>query len=472
MKQIAKWFTLLSFISFQLAYPYYAYADVVQTVKAVLLSAQSSTAGRLTGTVMGAAGRSLVGLPVLGMALSMNDAGSADYDCMVAINPSCLPSPDGWPRDGTGRPIPPSTQASVPAKFPKADGSGRDSSYYGNSSIGTVYCVSGTCWVWLPDDASPPSGFTWMTRQAWYNKYQGSDGSTPDLQPSCPPGYTLNGADCNISVPPAQVMKPSTTPCSIVAKGNSYSFDSQNPSCPTDGVRDNGNGTFSVVKDDNVKVYNSMVDMRADKPSITVVPNADGSTTVKQYFANNDTTISTTVKDGVVKSQTTESGNTANTGSGTGTGTGTGAGTGTGTGTKPTDITCEKVGTCGVAQDSTLKGIASSMSDFFKNFTTVVQVPQIYTPNKDTFRSKFDSFRASIIEAPFVRAVSSFFVVSIGGGSCPVWTIPAVSLGLGMSLPSVSIDQFCSPAAQTAYRVMWWVFNAVAAFFAFRIAVE
>ncbi|POA98055.1 hypothetical protein C2134_13615 [Chromobacterium sinusclupearum] len=246
------------------------------------------------------------------------------------------------------------------------------------------------------------------------------------------------------------------------------------------------NGTFSVVSNDNIKMYMSKdaAKNNPDKPAAVSFPIA-GGIQVKQYDAANDQTNVTNIVGGVVTGQGVEKGNTTNgvslgvPGAGTGTkpGTGTNPGTGTGTGSDTghggaVSITCKDVNTCGVAQDGTLKDVAASMKDFFANFTTVIQMPQVYTPNKDTFQSKFQSFQQAVTATPFVNATAGFFKVSIGAGACPTYTIPAIQIDGAGSLPPATIDQFCSQPAQNMFHVIYGVWCVMCAFFAFRRAIE
>ncbi|WP_283149421.1 hypothetical protein [Silvimonas soli] len=92
-----------------------------------------------------------------------------------------------------------------------------------------------------------------------------------------------------------------------------------------------------------------------------------------------------------------------------------------------------------------------------------------YTPGTDKLNDVFSDFSKNMQQSPILSGASGFFNFS-GGGSCPTWTIPSVHMPFG-SLPSIYIDQFCGPAAQSMYAIIKVVLLCVATFFAFRWAI-
>ncbi|KJV28659.1 hypothetical protein VI06_11610 [Aquitalea magnusonii] len=115
--------------------------------------------------------------------------------------------------------------------------------------------------------------------------------------------------------------------------------------------------------------------------------------------------------------------------------------------------------------------IQTSLSDFFKNFTTAVAIPQLYTPSTTTAQSALQDFSNQIKATPIVTSVTGFFDVNFQGGACPTWTIPVVNV-MGLSIGGIEIDQFCTPTAYRVYSIIAVVTLVVCGFFAFRVAVD
>ncbi|MDF0607093.1 hypothetical protein HZU77_015815 [Neisseriaceae bacterium TC5R-5] len=414
-----QWLTLLAFTGFQLLLPSIVYASPATTA---LLTMARAGGGALVQA--GALSATPIGGTVLGMAMA------------------------NWSRDGNGKPTPPA----------KID---NPSSPTAKQSAGSAECKR----RWGPD-ATFNGG---IENGIAYAKCEMNGGTIDDLGPSfmtkpspAPAGYACSDTNSPCALTDAsQVRKPDGIQCSVVQSGGAFNFDTINPSCDaaSSGQFENSNGTFSVISNDDLKIYQSRKAAEAkEAPLASAKAEADG-TTVKQYDKASNTTTTTTIKGGKVIGQSTEAGNT------------TGTNSGTSGGTKPEAITCESVGTCDVAKDGTVKSIGTSLTDFFKNFTTVVQIPQLYKPTGKTMKSAFDDYRQRMNNAPFIAAVSNFFTVQLSSVACPVWTIPSVSV-MGKAIGPFQIDQFCSPVALNVYRVMAAVVNVVAAFFAFRIAIE
>jgi hypothetical protein len=89
---------------------------------------------------------------------------------------------------------------------------------------------------------------------------------------------------------------------------------------------------------------------------------------------------------------------------------------------------------------------------------------ELYTPTDKTFESVISDFQSRIQAAPFYSAATGFFDVNITA-TCPIWTLPGV-----MGLPSITIDQQCSPMLNNALAIVSAIIIATAGFVAFRWA--
>ncbi|WP_162897070.1 MULTISPECIES: hypothetical protein [Chromobacterium] len=360
---------LVTVTLYQLLAPVQSYAGVGQTLYPVILNA-AINGGKMAGTV---ATRVIAGNPALGVAMTSNPAGDAQYDCMVAINPACLPLPDNWHRESDGTPAPSSVSPPIPTGG-RVDNPNliAQCKALGGFNVGTSYTVyEFSEWRWArPADVLVDVYSCMYLHTDGINYVKGSGvevARTPTTDYTCPAGYTRDGASCNL-FSPLNVLKPYGTPCSIIRDGSKFKTDSQNPACgnTTDGAIQMSNGTFSVVTDDNIKVYESMVAMRDKTPAANISLTSDGLTQVKSYDKATNTTTTTSIKDGKVVGTSTEAGNT------TSNPPGTGAGTGTGTGGTP--ITCQQVGTCGVSQEATQQGVKTGIDKLVNLVTDMTKV--------------------------------------------------------------------------------------------------
>lgn len=90
----------------------------------------------------------------------------------------------------------------------------------------------------------------------------------------------------------------------------------------------------------------------------------------------------------------------------------------------------------------------------------------LYEGHDKTVASVYAAFRSRISAAPIVSAVDGYFSAPSGGGSCPVWTVPA-----NQYLPAFTFDFFCSPALQSIINMAGYLILLVAAYKAFHIAI-
>ena len=90
----------------------------------------------------------------------------------------------------------------------------------------------------------------------------------------------------------------------------------------------------------------------------------------------------------------------------------------------------------------------------------------LYDKKDKTLGDVMATHRQTLMQSPVGTGLVNFFAIS-GGGSCPTWSkeIPFLNVTL-------TLDQFCSDMAATALAVMRVCVLLVAAFFAFRVAVE
>jgi len=83
-----------------------------------------------------------------------------------------------------------------------------------------------------------------------------------------------------------------------------------------------------------------------------------------------------------------------------------------------------------------------------------------------SFQQVWSAFIQRVQQANIVTAGSRFFTVSIGGGSCPNWEIPATFIS-----SAIPITLQCSSQVTTALRIAGYMVLIIAAWVAFRIAL-
>lgn len=460
LSNVLRYITLISVLCGQLLWPYYAYAGVGQQLYPVILNA-AINGTKMAGAV---AGRVIAGNPVLGIAMTSNPAGDAQYDCMVAINPACLPLPDGWHRNSEGAPSPASVSSPLPSggrvDNPNLIAQCKALGGFNERTAYTVYEFSE--WRWArPADVLVDVYSCMYLHTDGINYVKGSGVEvirTPTTDYTCPSGYTREGSSCNLSSP-ANVTKPATV-CSIVRKGNTFSYDDTNKACngATNGQYQMADGNVYDASSGNVIIYPSWDDVKNKNPAATVTPTMDGGTQVKSYDRASNTTTTTTIKDGKVISSTTEVGNmTGNPGAGTGTGTG------------GTPITCQQVGTCGVSQEATqqkveanTKAISLSMQQIASGLAMGEPIPGItpgdYAGAVDQFRNMLpnpDDYRS-----PVGTMLKAMGFPESGGGQCSL-TRTVTLFGRSITIQFVP-NGICGPYQQVANWVTWGLVAIIA----------
>ncbi|MDB0564654.1 hypothetical protein AB6Q13_19025 [Ralstonia solanacearum] len=91
---------------------------------------------------------------------------------------------------------------------------------------------------------------------------------------------------------------------------------------------------------------------------------------------------------------------------------------------------------------------------------------KLYTPKSKTFVDAMNGFRGRVVVMPWFAAMSGFFNVTISGGGCPHWVVPATQFTPVLD----GTPYFCGSTAMTMYTGAGVVVLLVAAWAAFRIA--
>lgn len=94
----------------------------------------------------------------------------------------------------------------------------------------------------------------------------------------------------------------------------------------------------------------------------------------------------------------------------------------------------------------------------------------LYTPTGEKLSDVFNNFYTAASKLPIFSAGKNFFTFN-GSGSCPVWDTPSMPMPLGGVFPSLHVDMFCSTTAMNIYPLIKAVLLAVAAVYAFKIAI-
>lgn len=468
MKRLAAFFRvifLLMFLGVQIVLPVKAYAFVF--LPFVATAGGSALAQAAVGAAVGAV--AFVGLGSLGGDTTQT-GGSVPH---IPIDKNQIKQPPGWSRDATGNPTPPSVSPTVTGYYLKTyniDLTGTNADMA--KQAGTYICVNILGRTFVSASFDTFNGLGQPTEGQLYCN-PGGDRMYIGTKLKCPTGYTLSGSTCNLSSA-SSVQKPLGTPCQILRTGNSFAYDASNPSCPvapasngmiaSDGstIGVNG-GTVTVVP----ALGTNATTPEAAKPVVTVTPNASGTTTVNQqitYVYNNQTyttNVNTEIDAGgkvVGQSQVTQAG----------------AGTLTQPGTanpEQKSVTCTDIGTCDVAKDGTLQGVKTGVEQVRDKLTVQGTTPNtthdpLYTKGTKTLTSVWNSFKASLASTAIVTFATGFFSVNVSG-SCPTW-----STSLGMGLPNLVIDHLCTPMADNMFAVVRGVLLVLAAWAAFRIAID
>lgn len=220
------------------------------------------------------------------------------------------------------------------------------------------------------------------------------------------------------------------------------------------------NGNLNVLPVQGIEAMEK--ELAKSRPAVGSTTNAAGNTVLTQTYTWKasdgqlyTTTVSTEIgTDGKVKGQSSV----------TNAGSGSLAQPGAVAAPQNLTVTCTDVGTCDVAKDATLKDIKASLTPTATAPNTTHD--PLYTKGTKTLTSVWNSFKASLASTAIVTFATGFFNVSVGG-SCPTW-----SDSLPMGLPDFTVDQLCSPMADNMFLVVHGVLLVVAAWAAFKIAID
>lgn len=297
-----------------------------------------------------------------------------------------LPMPGGWHIEN-GRVVPPPTQ---PVVTPTAGNQETSGNAFELCKIWGNYGANGLVHAeyYRPKSAAEPwySTYKCIYKSQWTNNQLQWSGSVDVLNSSCPSGYTHEGSTCKLTAPD-QVKKPATKgdPCVIIRNGNRFSALSdaacENTDVPLQIIDANGN-LISITSDgfivslpgqDKAKAWG---EISANGQTMTITQNAEAT---KDYplGATYVTTITNTGSKSVVTNQTVTAGQTDKPAAGT----------------QTPSLTCEQLGTCGVAQETTLKAILNAVNsitgvgDLADAPDTTIEIPDADTsfmPNLET----------------------------------------------------------------------------------------
>lgn len=252
--------------------------------------------------------------------------------------------------------------------------------------------------------------------------------------------YESTGAKCGAgygdpTIAPAPPVAASAPPASTCPTGQALGFVNGRPTCApvaSPSASSPATGIADAPKD-------------TTNTSTSVTTNPDGSTTKV-------TTTTTTFADGSKSSSTTTTTTQANGSSSSSTVT--------------TNPNAGGNGSVGSGGAGTGGGGCSDNPSAAGCGGAATPIGTLREPGTRTVGDALRDAKTAFMASQFGSGVSGFFTVA-GGGTCPtwVWDIPFLST-------SVNVDVFCTSWALAVYLVMKVAVLIVAAFMAFRIAVE
>lgn len=331
----------------------------------------------------------------------------------VATNPSAMAQPPNWGRDpASGKPVPPPT---VPSP---------------NTSSGQIGRAFEQCKSFLPPGTPNLSYYVTgnvmhcTVNGGTYNEVVINTDPVPD-----PAGYTCSGDSCNLSNP-SVVQKPAGMDCEAYFAGGNFSFDNTNPSCIAgmksgyvtagDGTRVSTRGGFMIVQAPSSDDIQAAIQPTATGSRIYTLGNSSQG---KIQTVTTDIDYVTGASGAgamVVKSQTVADGNKLGDLGIPGAGTGTTPGTGTGTQNPP--VTCEQVGTCGVAQEATQKGVLDQIKSIFQALSpdATKTIPQVTTNDYAPAVSNMQELlpHPQDYQGPIQKFLAKLGFPQITGGQC------------------------------------------------------
>ncbi|MDE1715937.1 hypothetical protein PWG14_26085 [Chromobacterium amazonense] len=263
----------------------------------------------------------------------------------VATSPAAMAQPPNWGRDpASGKPVPPPSMPNDVAARTAAAGQPLCDSWSAATHIPTTAVYTG------------PGSIACMSGNAVYQNF--------NVTLSDPPGYSCTVASCDLTNQSA-AQKPPGMDCEAYFAAGNFSFDNTNPSCIAgmksgyvtagDGTRVSTRGGFMIVQAPSKDDIEAAIQPTPTGSRILTLGNSSNG---KIQTVSTDIDYVTGASGGgamVVKSQTVQDGNKI------GDLVGAGTGTGTGTGTQNPPVTCQDVGTCGVAQEATQKSVLDTI---------------------------------------------------------------------------------------------------------------
>jgi hypothetical protein len=176
--------------------------------------------------------------------------------------------------------------------------------------------------------------------------------------------------------------------------------------------------------------------------------------------------VNTCVNSGSASSGSGTSSGSASSGSGTSSGSGSSGSASSGDSSSGSGSGSNSSGGSGSNSSGNASSGSASSGSSSSSAGEGASTSDLYEKKTLTVNQVFTDFKTGITAAPVYSSLSNYLNVgSVGGGSCPSW-----SLSIPYLETSISIDQFCSSAARNMLLIAKSVLLLVAAFCAFRVA--
>jgi len=304
---------------------------------------------------------------------------------------------------------------------------------------GTIISPPRVCAPLPPDPANCPGGASAVETTGYVNgvptcvmkdgtKTAAADGSqSPADDKYNPQGYKA-GVACNAS--------------------NSYPCDPSLPVVNTPGltgIEKCGPGTFFVCADKHDKPVVPDLHPKSPAPTTATTTTGTGTTTIIN-------------SDGSTSTQTTTTNNT-----------GTTTTTGGSTAGLATENTAREIASrLGGKAKGTGAATGAGMGQFTgRGKNTNPNLGKWYEATTDTYEGVFQTNANSVKDSPLMGFSQKIFNVSIPGGECPVWTIPAV-----MNMQAIPVSPLCSDFMDSIFPIISALVQASAVFMVFRIIIS
>jgi hypothetical protein len=92
---------------------------------------------------------------------------------------------------------------------------------------------------------------------------------------------------------------------------------------------------------------------------------------------------------------------------------------------------------------------------------------KLYKPKGKTFVDVLNGFRTRVVAMPWYTTLTGFFNITVGGGACPHWVVPASKFTPALD----ASPYFCSSTMMTIYGFAGTVVLILAGVMAFKIGV-